>query len=897
MTLATLLIAVSHPFSSALSTNLITNPSVETASPINLAQPLSWSQGRWGTNITTFSYANTGHSGSHSLSVQMSSYTNGDAKWFFSPLNVTAGASYTYSEYYISSASTDVLAVFTNSLGGASYKYLGSPAQSSSWNQFTSKFVVPDGTVSMTVYHLIYSVGTLQTDDYSLVQNSTTQVSITNPSNSQILSGTSTLTATATDSADIQSVRFQLDGSDISPAITASPYSFNWDSKTASNGNHSLTAIATNNLGQETTSDPVGININNTVLGSNDSLLPNSDLETVDPVNPSRPLNWRSGKWGTMTYANDYLNSGRNSAHSVKTEITSYTSGAAYWYNLNQAVTPGKNYKFADYYKSSIPSEIDIAVNMNDGSTKYIYLGTAAASQSNWTKFEKVFTAPQGAVSINIYHEIYAVGWLITDDYSLTESNQTQVSVTSPSNGQSVSGNVNIAANAQDNSGVTKVQFKIDGQNLGAPVTTAPYSYSFDSTLVSNGIHAISAAATNSLGLTTNSASVSVTVNNQPALSDLISNRSLEIADINNTSRPAGWTAGSWGSNSATLTYPNSGHSGTKSVRTEITSYTSGAAHWISNTFAVTPGQLYDFTDYYMSNTTTQIIAAFKLSDGTTKYSWLGSPVESPGGWTKYRRQFVAPANAVSLNVYHELYSVGWVVSDDYSVKPFSYQGFNRALISITDDDGYVSFYNYGLPLLNKYGFKSTDYIISDDPNRGSAYMSDRMIKNLYNSGQEIGSHSVNHPDLSTLNDTDLTYQLASSQTYLQTLLGVPITNFAAPYGSYNQHVLDFAGNYYGSFRTVDAGYNAKNNFDPYRIQVQNLHSDTKLSDVVAWINQAKATNTWLVLVYHQIDPSTSAGTYNTYPSDFDAQLSAIKSSGVTVKTVGQALQELVPQL
>lgn len=249
------------------------------------------------------------------------------------------------------------------------------------------------------------------------------------------------------------------------------------------------------------------------------------------------------------------------------------------------------------------------------------------------------------------------------------------------------------------------------------------------------------------------------------------------------------------------------------------------------------------------------------------------------------------------MTIFHNIYSVGWLQTDDYSLQTFAYQGFNRPLISLTFDDGYASFYNNGLPLLKKYGLTSTDYIITGSVNNDPAYMTTAMLKGLYASGNEIASHTVTHPDLTTLSATNMDNELKNSQAQLQSWLGVPIVNFASPYGAYNQQVVTDAQKYYRSYRGVEAGYNAKNNFDQYHLMVQNMLSTTTLAQVQGWVNQAKATNTWLILVYHQVDPSTASGDYNTYPSDLDAQLAAIKSSGVTVKTVNQALDELLPQL
>jgi subtilisin family serine protease len=82
------------------------------------------------------------------------------------------------------------------------------------------------------------------------------------------------------------------------------------------------------------------------------------------------------------------------------------------------------------------------------------------------------------------------------------------VSITSPTNGSTVSGSVSVAANATDNVGVARVEFYVDG-NLKNTDSTLPYSWSWDSTTVANGSHAISAKAFDAAG---NSALDSVTV-------------------------------------------------------------------------------------------------------------------------------------------------------------------------------------------------------------------------------------------------------------------------------------------------------------------------------------------------------------------------------------------------
>jgi Ca2+-binding RTX toxin-like protein len=90
-------------------------------------------------------------------------------------------------------------------------------------------------------------------------------------------------------------------------------------------------------------------------------------------------------------------------------------------------------------------------------------------------------------------------------------------SITAPANGATVSGTaVTVLATASDNVGVAGVQFKLDGANLGAEDTTAPYSVTWNSTTATNGSHTLTEVARDAAGNMTTSAGVGVTVNNTP---------------------------------------------------------------------------------------------------------------------------------------------------------------------------------------------------------------------------------------------------------------------------------------------------------------------------------------------------------------------------------------------
>ncbi|MCS4559038.1 Ig-like domain-containing protein, partial [Shewanella sp. C32] len=69
------------------------------------------------------------------------------------------------------------------------------------------------------------------------------------------------------------------------------------------------------------------------------------------------------------------------------------------------------------------------------------------------------------------------------------------MNVASPANGATVSGSVTISAGASDPTGVTQVQFFVDGGLLSTD-TTAPYGASWDTTSFPDGAHSLTAQAT-----------------------------------------------------------------------------------------------------------------------------------------------------------------------------------------------------------------------------------------------------------------------------------------------------------------------------------------------------------------------------------------------------------------
>ena len=73
--------------------------------------------------------------------------------------------------------------------------------------------------------------------------------------------------------------------------------------------------------------------------------------------------------------------------------------------------------------------------------------------------------------------------------------------------------------------------------------------------------------------------------------------------------------------------------------------------------------------------------------------------------------------------------------------------------------------------------------------------------------------------------------------------------------------------------------------------------ADTTTKQFKDWVEKARANNYWLVLVYHPVeDDDRGVNPYGTSKTRFAEQMQAIKDAGIDVKTMRDALNEVMPQ-
>lgn len=689
--------------------NLVLNPSFESE---NEGIPANWTTNSWGNNTATFEYSNSGNSGSKSGKATITSYVDGDAKWYHDQVSVEAGTKYTFRDSYKSTINTEVVVRYT--LGGDTYQYeyLGSTPATANWTSAQFDFTVPTGVTHATIFHIIAGVGDLWIDDMFI-------------------------------------------------------------SKT----------LAHTQPGE----------------GQNQILNP-----SAENASGNNPANWHANSWGNNTANFEYSLDAQDGSKSMKVSITNYVDGDGKWYHDSVAVREHSIYTLSNYYKSTAPSETVLQYQLNNGTYQYQWLGSNGAS-SSWVKSEYSFEVPHGINKVTVFHVMAQNGDLWTDNFDLRE--------TTPASPESTIPNADL-----EHESTTK-------------------------------------------GL------------------------------------PESWNHNSWGNNTTSFEYlTNYGYNSTHSIKTTVSNYVDGDAKWFHNHIELTPGVNYRVTNYYQSNTDSRIVLNVTMQDGSTQYLELpGAPASAE--WTQYSGTFTMPANALSLSIYHILSSVGFLITDKYDITEYNPTPFNRALLTLTFDDGWEENVYTALPMMQEYGFLSNQFYATTFIENSELGITEALnrVRAFEQAGHEMGSHTITHPDLTTLNSADLSHELSYSKSYLQSILEGSIDYFATPYGAYNSAVKAEIMANYTLHRTVDVGYNSKDNFDVTRLKVQNVLNTTTAAEVAGWVEQAQREGTWLILVLHRVAPD--AGTYDTTPELFAAQLAAIDASGIEVVTISQALNELVPQL
>jgi peptidoglycan/xylan/chitin deacetylase (PgdA/CDA1 family) len=143
---------------------------------------------------------------------------------------------------------------------------------------------------------------------------------------------------------------------------------------------------------------------------------------------------------------------------------------------------------------------------------------------------------------------------------------------------------------------------------------------------------------------------------------------------------------------------------------------------------------------------------------------------------------FAAQMDWLAQNGYHT------ITTEDLYTYLNKYGGLPSKPVILTFDDGYADFYTTALPILRSHGFVAVSYVVSGFVG-WPGYMTSAQIREADRSGMEIGSHTVNHPNLANMSAAAVWSQLTQSKLFLEQVLGHPVLSFCYPSGKYTSAV------------------------------------------------------------------------------------------------------------
>ncbi|UCB56885.1 MAG: polysaccharide deacetylase family protein [Candidatus Omnitrophota bacterium] len=173
----------------------------------------------------------------------------------------------------------------------------------------------------------------------------------------------------------------------------------------------------------------------------------------------------------------------------------------------------------------------------------------------------------------------------------------------------------------------------------------------------------------------------------------------------------------------------------------------------------------------------------------------------------------------------------------------------SRTLI-LSFDDGEESGYTTIAPLLEKYGFRGSYFIVAGWINK-PGYMTEDQIRQLHKRGHGIYSHSMTHPFFTRISEAEIMSELRESKECLEKILGQEVKCFSLPTGEYDERFKELiAHSGYSYICTSREGYNRvmqKRQY-PFLLHRFAIRNYTKLRDLKFIINARKITNLLLAL-------------------------------------------------
>jgi len=167
--------------------------------------------------------------------------------------------------------------------------------------------------------------------------------------------------------------------------------------------------------------------------------------------------------------------------------------------------------------------------------------------------------------------------------------------------------------------------------------------------------------------------------------------------------------------------------------------------------------------------------------------------------------------------------------------------GLPRRPIIITFDDGYQSTYHTAWPILRRYGFSATVFLVAgltgktnawDVEERQEPLLSGSEIREMQSGGITFGSHTQSHRALTRIPLEEAARELADSRKILESLLDKPVTTLCYPFAKQNRAIRSLAREAGYSAAVIGRGGTNRVWTDPYALRRIKVDTSTAISEL-----------------------------------------------------------------
>lgn len=393
----------------------------------------------------------------------------------------------------------------------------------------------------------------------------------------------------------------------------------------------------------------------------------------------------RDQGWGRVSLTNSLTARERNWID--ETENLSTGNTRTYTYSVESANTPLRiTLVWTDAPGSTtatkaLTNDLDLRVTAPNGT---VYYGNDFSTPFN-TAYDRINNVENVYINSPVTgsYTVEVIGYNIPtgpQNYALVTSGDfgtapsdtiaPTVSLTSPASGATLTGTVNLTANASDNIGVTRVEFYAGATYLGND-TTSPYAYSWNTTTVPNGSYNLTAKAFDAAGNNTTSSIVPVTVSNTITVTNVTERFKNYVSNSGTRSKNYYIDVTATGTITLSLTWDTTSDldmflynpAGTEVAR----AYTTAKPETITFN-ATTTGTYMIKVDAYSGSGTYTLTATHPINANATGHYETTGTVNVSG--TRYIDYYVTVSTAGTLNV-----EVAWPGTSDIDVYVYNPSG------------------------------------------------------------------------------------------------------------------------------------------------------------------------------------------------------------------------------